>query len=84
MKIRRACRDRTISLKCAFGDTPHLRYWDFLPTRKKGWGHMPAWASPRWQKSTVEGAFEKGDVLWLLAHRSHLVVKPCVLASALL
>lgn len=60
----------------AFGDTPHLRYWDFFPTQEKGWGHMPAWGFAEVAESTVEG-LEKGERFygyWPIA--SHLVVKP--------
>jgi hypothetical protein len=60
----------------AFGDTPHLRYWNFFPTGEAGWGHMPAWGFAEVVESTVEGV-EPGERFygyWPIA--THLVVEP--------
>ncbi|WP_148861025.1 DUF2855 family protein [Marinobacter fonticola] len=60
----------------AFGDTPHLRYWDFFPTGEPGWGQMPAWGFADVVASTVEGVNEGERFygFWPLA--SHWVVTP--------
>ena len=41
----------------AFGETPHLRYWDFFPTGAAEWFHMPAWgfAEVVWDKPLCAG-----------------------------
>jgi Protein of unknown function (DUF2855) len=60
----------------AFGDVPHLRYWNFFPTAAEGWGHMPAWGFANVIASTVEG-LEVGERFygyWPIA--SHLVMQP--------
>ncbi|MGQ9427525.1 DUF2855 family protein [Gilvimarinus sp. F26214L] len=60
----------------SFGDTPHLRYWDFFPTGESGWGHMPAWGFAEVIASTVEGVNpgERYYGFWPIA--SHLVMQP--------
>ena len=60
----------------AFGDTPHLRYWNFFPTGDEGWGHMPAWGFADVVRSTVDGldVGERFYGYWPIA--THLVVQP--------
>lgn len=60
----------------AFGETPHLRYWDFFPTGAAEWFHMPAWGFAEVVESTVEGLAtgERFYGYWPIA--SHLVVQP--------
>src|SRR5690606_22828689 len=60
----------------AFGETPHLRYWDFFPTGDADWFHMPAWGFAEVVESTVDG-LAKGERFygfWPIA--SHLVMQP--------
>jgi len=60
----------------AFGDTPHLRYWNFFPTDDSAWGHMPAWGFAEVVTSTVPG-LEIGERFygyWPIA--SHLLMQP--------
>lgn len=60
----------------AFGDVPHLRYWNFFPTAENGWGHMPAWGFANVVASTVSGV-EVGERYygyWPIA--SHVVMQP--------
>tara|TARA_Y100001949_G_scaffold121613_1_gene103445 strand:+ start:18845 stop:19981 length:1137 start_codon:yes stop_codon:yes gene_type:complete len=60
----------------AFGETPHLRYWDFFPTGDAEWFHMPAWGFAEVVESTVDG-LAKGERFygfWPIA--SHLVMQP--------
>lgn len=60
----------------AFGETPHLRYWDFFPTGAAEWFHMPAWGFAEVVETTVEG-IAKGERFygyWPIA--SHVVMKP--------
>lgn len=60
----------------AFGDVPHLRYWDFFPTGHQDWGHMPAWGFATVEHSTVSGV-ELGERYygyWPVA--THAVVQP--------
>lgn len=60
----------------AFGETPHLRYWDFFPTGNAEWFHMPAWGFAEVVESTVDG-LAKGERFygfWPIA--SHLVMQP--------
>lgn len=60
----------------AFGDTPHLRYWDFFPTGQEGWGHMPAWGFAEVVATTVDGLTigERFYGYWPIA--THLVMEP--------
>ena len=60
----------------AFGETPHLRYWDFFPTGDAEWFHMPAWGFAEVVESTVEGLVkgERFYGFWPIA--SHLVMQP--------
>ncbi|QCF24860.1 DUF2855 family protein [Hydrocarboniclastica marina] len=76
MKIARLALTANNITYAAFGDTPHLRYWDFFPTGDKGWGQMPAWGFAEVVTSTVEGV-EVGERyygFWPLA--THLVMTP--------
>lgn len=60
----------------AFGETPHLRYWDFYPTGDSEWFHMPAWGFAEVLESTVDG-LAKGERFygfWPIA--SHVVMQP--------
>ena len=50
----------------AFGETPHLRYWDFYPTKDQAWFHMPAWGFAEIVQTSVE------------RHPSMLSDQPCV------
>jgi hypothetical protein len=60
----------------AFGDVPHLRYWNFFPTGDDAWGHMPAWGFADVTASAVEGIAvgERFFGYWPIA--SHLRVQP--------
>lgn len=60
----------------AFGDTPHLRYWDFYPTDNREWGHMPAWGFAEVVESTVDGLTigERFYGFWPIA--SHVRMQP--------
>jgi len=60
----------------AFGETPHLRYWDFFPTGAAEWFHMPAWGFAEIVESTVEGLAvgERFYGYWPIA--SHVVMNP--------
>jgi hypothetical protein len=60
----------------AFGETPHLRYWDFYPTHDAEWFHMPAWGFAEVVESTVEGLTpgERFYGFWPIA--SHVVMNP--------
>lgn len=60
----------------AFGEVPHLRYWDFYPTQADGWGHMPAWGFAEVVATTVEGLAvgERFYGFWPVA--SHVVMQP--------
>ena len=60
----------------AFGDVPHLRYWDFFPTDAPDWGHMPAWGFATVESSTVPGVEEgaRYDGYWPIA--THDIVQP--------
>ncbi|MEH6490915.1 DUF2855 family protein [Halopseudomonas sp.] len=60
----------------AFGETPHLRYWNFYPTTDQAWFHMPAWGFAEIVESSV-GGLAKGERFygfWPIA--SHVVMKP--------
>ncbi|MBB2494798.1 DUF2855 family protein [Aquipseudomonas ullengensis] len=60
----------------AFGETPHLRYWDFYPTHDADWFHMPAWGFAEVVESTVGGLApgERFYGFWPVA--SHVLMKP--------
>ena len=60
----------------AFGETPHLRYWDFFPTGAAEWFHMPAWGFAEIVETTVEGlqVGERFYGYWPIA--SHVVMNP--------
>lgn len=60
----------------AFGETPHLRYWDFYPTGDGEWFHMPAWGFAEVVESTVDGLAksERFYGFWPIA--SHVVMQP--------
>lgn len=60
----------------AFGETPHLRYWDFYPTHDAEWFHMPAWGFAEVVESTVDGLAqgERFYGFWPLA--THVVMQP--------
>ncbi|WP_341708877.1 DUF2855 family protein [Halopseudomonas sp.] len=60
----------------AFGETPHLRYWDFFPTGAAEWFHMPAWGFAEIVESTVEGLAvgERFYGYWPIA--SHVIMNP--------
>ncbi|WP_321350832.1 DUF2855 family protein [Halopseudomonas oceani] len=60
----------------AFGETPHLRYWDFFPTGDAAWFHMPAWGFAEIVETTVEGLSvgERFYGYWPIA--SHVVMNP--------
>lgn len=76
LKIDRLALTTNNITYAAFGDTPHLRYWDFFPTGDAAWGHMPAWGFAEVVSSTVEG-LEIGERFygyWPIA--THLVVEP--------
>lgn len=76
LKIDRLALTTNNITYAAFGDTPHLRYWDFFPTADAAWGHMPAWGFAEVVSTTVEG-LEIGERFygyWPIA--THLVVEP--------
>lgn len=76
LKIRRLAVTTNNITYAAFGDTPHLRYWDFFPTGEDGWGQMPAWGFAEVVESTVAGV-EPGERFygfWPVA--THLVMQP--------
>src|SRR5690554_2729506 len=76
LKIDRLALTTNNITYAAFGDTPHLRYWDFFPTDDAAWGHMPAWGFAEVVSTTVEG-LEIGERFygyWPIA--THLVVEP--------
>lgn len=60
----------------AFGETPHLRYWDFFPTGAVDWFHMPAWGFAEIIESDVEGLAigERFYGYWPIA--SHVIMQP--------
>src|SRR5512139_1593212 len=60
----------------AFGEVPHLRYWDFFPTGAEGFGHMPAWGFATVEATTVEGLAvgERFYGYWPIADR--VVMQP--------
>ncbi|MEL0166751.1 MAG: DUF2855 family protein [Pseudomonadaceae bacterium] len=60
----------------AFGETPHLRYWDFFPTGAAEWFHMPAWGFAEIVETTVEGLAvgERFYGYWPIA--SHVIMNP--------
>ena len=76
LKISRLALTTNNITYAAFGDTPHLRYWDFFPTGDEGWGHMPAWGFAEIVSTTVEGLAigERFYGYWPIA--THLVVEP--------
>lgn len=76
LKINRAAVTSNNITYAAFGDVPHLRYWNFFPTGEAGWGHMPAWGFADVVASTVEGVAvgERYFGYWPIA--SHLFVQP--------
>lgn len=76
LKISRLALTTNNITYAAFGDTPHLRYWDFFPTGDAGWGHMPAWGFAEVVETTVEGLAigERFYGYWPIA--THLVVEP--------
>src|SRR3546814_18244812 len=60
----------------AFGETPHLRYWDFYPTGDSESFHMPAWDFAEVVESTIDG-LAKGERFygfWTIA--SPVVMQP--------
>src|SRR3546814_13846330 len=66
----------------AFGETPHLRYWDFYPTGDSEWFHMPAWGFAEVVESTVDG-LAKGERFygfWPIA--CHVVMQPVRVSAA--
>lgn len=76
MRISRLALTTNNVTYAAFGETPHLRYWDFFPTGAAEWFHMPAWGFAEVVESTVEG-LAKGERFygfWPIA--SHLVMQP--------
>ncbi|MEJ6655895.1 MAG: DUF2855 family protein [Pseudomonas sp.] len=76
LKIHRLALTTNNITYAAFGDTPHLRYWNYFPTEDAAWGHMPAWGFAEIVSTTVEGLAigERFYGYWPIA--SHLVVKP--------
>lgn len=76
LKISRLALTTNNITYAAFGDTPHLRYWDFFPTGDPDWGHMPAWGFAEVLSTTVEGLAigERFYGYWPIA--THLVVEP--------
>ncbi|SES27186.1 DUF2855 family protein [Halopseudomonas bauzanensis] len=76
LKIDRLALTTNNITYAAFGDTPHLRYWDFFPTDDAAWGHMPAWGFAEVVSTTVEGLEigERSYGYWPIA--THLVVEP--------
>lgn len=77
LKIDRLALTANNITYAAFGDVPHLRYWNFFPTGEdEVWGHIPAWGFATLVSSTVPG-LEPGERFygyWPIA--SHLVVRP--------
>ena len=76
LKISRLALTTNNITYAAFGDTPHLRYWNYFPTEDAGWGPMPAWGFAEIVETTVEG-LEVGERFygyWPIA--THLVVEP--------
>ncbi|BES69049.1 DUF2855 family protein [Marinobacter nanhaiticus D15-8W] len=76
MKIARLAVTTNNITYAAFGDTPHLRYWDFYPTGETGWGQMPAWGFAEVMASSVDGV-EVGERyygFWPLA--THVMMEP--------
>lgn len=76
MKISRVALTANNITYAAFGDTPHLRYWDFYPTGEERWRQMPAWGFAEVAESTVEGVDvgERFYGFWPVA--SHVVMEP--------
>lgn len=76
LKISRLALTTNNITYAAFGDTPHLRYWDFFPTGDADWGHMPAWGFADVVDTTVEGLAigERFYGYWPIA--THLVMEP--------
>ncbi|WP_193074097.1 DUF2855 family protein [Pseudomonas sp. FME51] len=76
LKIHRLALTTNNITYAAFGDTPHLRYWNYFPTDDAAWGHMPAWGFAEVVSTTVEGLAvgERFYGYWPIA--SHLVVEP--------
>ena len=76
LKISRLALTTNNITYAAFGDTPHLRYWNYFPTDDAGWGHMPAWGFAEIVSTTVEGLTigERFYGYWPIA--THLVVEP--------
>ncbi|SFR63865.1 Protein of unknown function [Marinobacter daqiaonensis] len=76
LRIRRLAVTTNNITYAAFGDTPHLRYWDFYPTGEAAWGQMPAWGFADVMFSDVEGV-EEGERFygfWPVA--THVVMEP--------
>lgn len=76
MRISRLALTTNNITYAAFGETPHLRYWDFYPTHAAEWFHMPAWGFAEVVESTVEGLApgERFYGFWPIA--SHVVMQP--------
>ncbi|MFA5676965.1 MAG: DUF2855 family protein [Pseudomonas sp.] len=76
LKISRLALTTNNITYAAFGDTPHLRYWNYFPTEDTAWGHMPAWGFAEIVETTVEGLAigERFYGYWPIA--THLVVEP--------
>ncbi len=60
----------------AFGETPHLRYWDFFPTGAAQWFHMPAWGFAEVVTSTVEGLAEGERFYGYWPIATHVIMQP--------
>ncbi len=76
LKIDRVAVTSNNITYAAFGEVPHLRYWNFYPTGEEGFGHMPAWGFAEIVSSTVEGLAvgERFYGFWPIA--SHVVMQP--------
>lgn len=74
LKISRVAITTNNITYAAFGDA--MQYWNFFPTHKPQWGHMPVWGFADVVASTVEGV-EIGERFYgYFPIASHLRVRP--------
>lgn len=58
----------------AFGDA--MRYWDFFPTGRPGWGHMPVWGFADVVASSVAGVEAAERFYGFYPIASHIRMRP--------
>jgi hypothetical protein len=74
LKISRVAITTNNITYAAFGDA--MQYWNFFPTHKPQWGHMPVWGFADVVASTVDGV-EVGERFYgYFPIASHLRVRP--------